>query len=62
MAGIDTALNIAVPTILILIVISFVWSKIIDPLLMPHLKKLWEYMNEAGETKHTKEIIYGEFA
>lgn len=59
MAGVDSALNIAVPTILILVVISFVWSKIIDPLLMPSLKKLWAYMNEGGqEHQKYKEIIY----
>jgi hypothetical protein len=62
MGTVDSVLNFAVPAILILIVISFAWSKIIDPLLMPSLRKLWAYMNGEGEqSKHVKEIVYDGF-
>ena len=62
MAGtIDAVLNFTVPALIILIVISFVYSKIFEPLLMPHLRKAWEYMRGENDNSKYKEIIYDGF-
>lgn len=59
MAGtIDAVLNFTIPSLIVLIVVSFVWSKIIDPLLMPSIRKLWDYINGENENSKYREIVY----
>lgn len=58
MGTIDSVLNFAIPALLVLIVVSFAWSKIIDPLLMPSITKLWDYLNGEADKSRYKEIVY----
>jgi uncharacterized membrane protein len=61
MAGgqLDAILNFAIPALLILIALGFVYTKFIKPWIVPHLIKFWEYLNDSqSHTTHVKEIAY----
>jgi hypothetical protein len=61
MTTFDTIMNIAVPTILILIAFGFVYMKFLRPFVMPWLIKLWLWItgqNQESTINHKKEIIY----
>jgi hypothetical protein len=62
MAYLDSILNFGIPAILILITLGFLYTKVIQPWVLPLLAKLWEWMKgnkEEGSPATTKrEIIY----
>lgn len=62
MATLDSILNFAIPAILILIAVGFVYTKFIQPWVVPHLIKLWEKIRESGNNPQTentrREIVY----
>lgn len=62
MASLDSILNWAIPTLLILVAFGFVYTKFLSPYLVPHLVKLWAYMNGEGRQvtvdNRRKEIVY----
>lgn len=62
MATLDEILNIGVPALLILIILGFLYVKILEPYVVPMFAKLWARITEKREEKETirygKEIIY----
>ena len=59
MASLDDILNVAIPIILILIAVGFVWLKLLGPWLGPWLSKMWERLNNTEINVHRKkEIVY----
>lgn len=62
MANLDQILNFAIPAILILVVVGFLWTKVLGQFLGPLFVRLWEWMKGNGEktTQHTgkREIVY----
>ena len=64
MASLDEILNFAVPAILILIVLGFVYTKFLEPMIIPWLKRMWEKTNtptqEGGSSFRKKEIVYSD--
>jgi hypothetical protein len=53
----DDILNVVIPLIIILAVVAFVYGKIIEPLLMPHIRKLFA-KKEQQDVNYGKEILY----
>jgi len=62
MATIDSILNFAIPVLLILIALGFVYTKFLEPWVFPALGKLWEWMrgSNAEPSGAKREISYGE--
>ena len=62
MATLDSILNWLVPTILILVVVGFVYTKFISPWVVPHLIRLWEWAKGSSQQESqgikNKEIVY----
>jgi hypothetical protein len=61
MANLDQILNIAIPTLLFLIVFGYIYTKLLEPWVVPHLRNLWEWIKGGGTAIHMpqkKEIIY----
>lgn len=59
MATLDSILNFAIPALLILIALGFIYTKFIKPWVVPHLIRLWEYLNDSqSHTTHVKEVTY----
>lgn len=60
MAGtFDSVLNFIIPALIILIVIGFAWTKLIEPALWPFLKNMLGIGKEAAhDAKYGKEIVY----
>jgi hypothetical protein len=56
----DKILNFAIPALLILVVIAFVWTKMIGAWLGPQLAKFWQWLKGEGEAQQhkRKEIVY----
>jgi uncharacterized membrane protein len=55
----DAILNFAIPALLIVIALGFVYTKFLKPWVVPYLIKFWEYLNDTQQnTTHVKEISY----
>jgi len=57
----DQIMNIVIPALLIIVVIGFVWTKFIEPWVLPMLIKLWDKMKgdpDKEHITHIKEITY----
>jgi len=57
MATFDAILNFAIPTLIILVVVVFIWTKFLAPSIWPWLKSTFEGKTISGG--RTKEIVYG---
>ena len=65
-SSIDQALNFGIPAILILVVLGFVWTKMLEPWVMPMLVKLWGWAKdqmtkdkgEDGTVTRGRDIVY----
>ena len=59
MTTLDSILDFVIPFVLILLFIGFIYTKFLDPWLMPHLKRLIAYLRGEGKEEiKVKEIIY----
>lgn len=59
MAGtVDSILNFLVPTLIILAVVFFIWSKFLAPGFWPWIKGMFDGATEQGKIARGKEIIY----
>ena len=61
MATIAEVLNVAIPLLLLAIAMGFIWTKFIDPWVMPMMKKFWEWLtiqNTPSNQPKGKEINY----
>jgi hypothetical protein len=57
--NLDSLLNFLVPAILLLIALGFVYTKFIQPWVVPHLIKFWEWMQgKSTEDTTKKEIVF----
>ena len=56
--NIDSIMNFAVPTLIIFVVIGFIWTKLLSPSLGPWIKSLWD--GAKGHDNTSKEIVYGD--
>jgi len=57
--SLDSILNIVIPTLLILVVIGFVWTKLLGPWLGPWISNTWDKMiHREVPINMRKEIIY----
>jgi len=59
----DQILNVAVPVVIILIVVGFIWIKFLSSWCTPLLVKFWEWLKSGGTSSvHVlsgkKEIVY----
>lgn len=62
-SGLDEALNIGIPALLIIIVLGFVWTKFLEPFCWPVVLKMWAAMKaknegEDGRVTTGREIVY----
>jgi len=61
MTGLDDALNIIIPVILVGVIVGWLWIKL-SPVFGPPLKKLWEGTKNKSENAKNKitrkEIVY----
>jgi len=55
---VDSILNFIVPTLIIFVVIGFIWTRLLSPSLWPWMKGMLESAKEQGEARRGKEIIY----
>jgi len=61
MAGtLDSFLNFLVPTLIILVVIGFIWTRLLSPSIGPWLRSLWDSAGERGQQMRGKAIVYGD--
>jgi len=63
MASFDETLNFAIPAILILIAIGFIYIKFLQPFVIPMLSRFWEWAKGNAEPVQTighnkREITY----
>lgn len=62
MSGIDDTLNWAIPALLIIIALGFVYTKLINPYVTPLLINFWNWAKGSTERQelgqHRREIIY----
>jgi hypothetical protein len=57
--NLDEILNFAIPALLLIIAFGFCYTKFIQPWIVPHLIKFWEYLNNTQATNHSvKEVTY----
>ena len=58
MAGtVDSILNFVMPTLIILAVVGFIWTKMLAPSVWPWIKSMLEGAKQ-GEYARGKEIVY----
>ena len=62
MAGgaLDSFLNVAIPLLLIVVVVGWLWVKLIEPKIWPAIKKMMESNQDSNKVKPIKEIVYGD--
>lgn len=61
MSGLDDALNIGIPSLLIFISVGFLWVKLIKPYVLPFLANVWEWAKGKQQTQQettAKEITF----
>jgi len=59
MATLDSILNFLIPLLLMLIAFGFVYTKFLQPWVVPHLIKFWEYLQgPAHQNNAAREITY----
>lgn len=59
MASLDSVLNFVIPAILIVIALGFIWTKFIEPWVLPHAKRFWEYLQgQNSKITRQKEVVY----
>lgn len=58
MGALDSFLNFLVPTLIILIVVGFIWTKILSPVMYPWIRNMLDGAKERGELRRGKEIVY----
>ena len=59
MAGaLDSFLNFLVPTLIIFVVIGFIWTKLLKPSMWPWIQSMLQGAKEQGEFARGKEIVY----
>ena len=59
MASLDEVLNFLVPAVLVLIAGGFIYTKFVSPWIIPHAKKLWEWLQgEEQQTTKNRVIVY----
>ena len=60
MVNLNEILNFGIPALLVLIAFGFIYTKFIDPWLMPHLLRFWDYLSnkEVSTSTGKREITY----
>jgi len=57
MGTLDSILNVAVPVVLLLIVIGFLWVKLLSPFVVPMISKLIGNIKDKKQSISTKKEI-----
>ena len=55
---VDSILNFVMPTLIILAVVGFIWTKLLAPSVWPWIKSMMDGAKEQGEYARGKEIVY----
>lgn len=60
MASFDQTLNVGIPLLLLAVAVGFVYTKFLNPFLLPLLKKLWDSVKGKKEDNQisVREITY----
>lgn len=61
MASMAEVLNVGIPLLLLIIALGFIYTKFVDPWVVPMLKKFWEWLmvqNTSTNQPKGKEIAY----
>jgi len=58
--GFDAFLNFLVPTLIILAVVGFIWTKLLAPSIWPWLQSMMHSAEQRGEMVRGKAIVYGD--
>ena len=60
MSAFDDILNVGIPILLVIIVLGFLWVKMIRPWVVPIILSMWERFSNRPqtETKYGKDIVY----